>query len=570
MSYILELLDRTGNKVAQLMSNECSVKIRRTINSEWSITINYPIPPEGQGIDKSEYFNLWKVRARIINTENLNDKTTFVLQKPELDSSSGRVELVITGEHLCIDIMRSEVVNGHLDIQELPAYHAFSYLQRYSSIDINAEDIATLVTVKISWETVLSAFQKILSACSAEYGFDETNNEIVIKKSVGSSNKYILVQSGRNLNSLKVVSHNQNVINKLYGVGTGEPPSTIAGARHKVTAKSEQTITLDSNKVVPEDGSWNGYKVKAEDDELFTITDSKHQTDKDALELSGDLSGISVGDYLVICDSYGDPVNYIIAGTSISLRGAVSGVYKSTKYDNTINLIKNPEFSESGSWNNIGSIVSANFTTDYVVYGTRSLKINTVTIDTGTGQTVNVKLDRYYYISVKMYLVSGAARLVIIMNNQIYKLGAVSSAGWHELTAKIKARSSSVDVQVRSALSTNTEFHIDSAIVAECELINNDLQEKPFVVNCGQIGLWYETFDNLIKLKDPVVEYQAKFVDLYRMSPEDFPFDKIEIGDYVTITDDNIGIRNKRARITEINIDPFNPELTEHTITTGV
>ena len=113
MSYILELLDRTGNKVAQLMSNECSVKIRRTINSEWSIAINYPIPPEGQGIDKSEYFNLWKVRARIINTENLNDKTTFVLQKPELDSSSGRVELVITGEHLCIDIMSSEVVNGN-------------------------------------------------------------------------------------------------------------------------------------------------------------------------------------------------------------------------------------------------------------------------------------------------------------------------------------------------------------------------------------------------------------------------------------------------------------------------
>lgn len=566
MSYVLELLDNTGIKVAQLGPEECSVSVKRKINADWTISISYPIPQAGQGENKTSFFDTWGARARILNTKNSVDYSTFILNTPVYNSNSGKTELLITGEHISIVKMRSEIIADHIDFQGVSANVALQKIFSHSSYIVVAAGIITPVTIKISWESVLSAFQKIISACSIEYDFDESEGEIIVKSALGVTDKYISIRSGKNLKSLKITKKNQDVINCMYGVGSGEPPTTIAGARHNILAIDGDIITLDSSRVVPEKGSWNSYKAKHESGS-FNIISSVHNSDNDTLQLSGDISELQVGDSVVMCDPSNTPVNYIRAGQSIALRGEVRGVYKNTKYDNTVNLVKNSDFTDLSHWAASGSVF-LNVSDDNVLYGEHSLEITANEIGAGIYQDIAFEDGKYYSVFVQIYIQSGSSRLHLTMDGIEYPLSIISSTGWQTIRAKVKANGDTLRLKIVSG-SESSVFYADAALVAETSFIDNALQDRSYVKNCGQIGLWNEVFDKLMTTKNPEVEYVANFIDLHRAFPGDYPFDSIDIGDTVLITDDNLKISNVPARVTEISFDPFNPELTEHTIKTG-
>lgn len=583
--YALELLNKTGTKVAQLMQDECSVKVKRVINGEWSININYTVNANN---DKMEFFNLRKVKARIVNLKNIADYTTFILNKPNLQkSANGSIVLSVDGLHESIDSMKTEVVAGVFDFQsEHPALvlaKILSFSTKYTLGTYPA--IMTPVSIKLSWETVLSSLQRLLELSGAEYSVNEVAGTLSIYTALGATNKYIHIRPGRNLKSIKMVRYEDSITNKMHGIGGGDYPATIAGARHRVQSLVGNLISVEHNKLVPENDTWNTYKIKVETGTLagqfFTITDSTHNTTYDSVLCSGTLTGLIAGDCISICNSNNSYVNYIIANNSVVTNGLQADVYKNTKYSNTINEVKTATLDgvyTAGlcqDYTKFGTpTVSKNTNVAFIKYGSASQRAQSTADGQGVYQSVRAAIGEYYVVKAYIYIVSGTVRLRIVMGSKVYQLtpiGATSDpviTGWQTFEAKVKSIDDDVILSIEQDGSGTAEFYIDAMQLSETNLVDGDLEDRKFIKISEQTELWFETFDKLMKQKDPKVEYQANFLDLNKISPLDYPFEQIDIGDTVLITDKDIGVDAIPARITQVNYDAFRPELTEHTITT--
>lgn len=588
MSYIVELLSNAGVKIAQFCENECTCNIKRTINGEYSVAFVYFYRRGAE--NKSQYLSYWNPRLRVLNTKDSTDSQTFVLNIPEVAKrSDGVIEFKCYGDHTSIATMKSEVVAAEKDFKNATVNTVLNFILSYSLIDVGTIQPTQNVSIKISYETVMSAISKLVSLLKCEYSYSESDNELSLLTQLGDSAKYVNIMHGRNARSISKKVLNYNVKNFIYGVGGGSPPATIAGARHLIETVSTNIITLESSKVVPENDAWNGYRVQfktgALSGNVYNITDSIHSESGDQFVLSSSVSSAAKGDSIIILDSVNNEVNYLKSLLSIQARNTVYDVYKNTLHGNLVNTIRSSDFSETYSsaiclnWVQFGSLLSAsqNTTEVYIKYGTKSQHLTFNNSTSGILQIVQVTPGRFYTLFANVFVVSGIATMSITIGLKSYYVSTQSGeSGWLELKFEGVYTGSETDVTVSFLSSTatnesNAEYYVDSvALMESVRGKDGSVESRSFVKNCEQTELWNETFDYLISKKDPVVEYKASFVDLFRIDPINYFMDKINIGDTVKLTDADLAITSVSARVTEMTFNPFRPELTEHTITTGV
>ena len=590
MSYVLEILDSTGVKVAQLDEHECMVRIRRVINGEWSISVTYPIPQDGE--DKSALLWVVNARGRVKNIDDATDYQTFVLNKPTKSrSTAGAPCLQISGTHISLVAMQNNLVKATYDFSGVtPAYALGVVLSHMAAgtspgvvytVGSTTKEPTTPISVQISWESVSSALQKILDASGGEYDISEAGSTVLLYAFglMGSQN-YTQIRSGRNLKSIQASRQDRKAVNKLYGVGGGQPESTIAGARHVVYSVVGQVVTVDHNKLVPENDSWNtNYKAKFATGVLagssFAIADCAHTTTRDTLTLTGTLTGAAAGDKIVITTSAGVEVSFLPAVSSQTANGVIEDVYKNSRYGSAINLVKTGFLDGTytsglcANWTENGSpVTTENTTATYIQNGSKSQKVVGVNTDDGIKQTLAVTAGKYYRMKVNVFLEASTPAASIALFLDTYQQGDIQASDlavgkWIQWEGWFKCPLTAPVLKICQSGAQAATFYVDAVQFAECPVD----EPQNFTVNCEQIELWFETFDQLMQIKDALTEYKCTFVDLNKMLPFEYPGDKINLGDTLVITDEELSITAEQARVREINWNVFKPELTEHTIT---
>lgn len=570
---VIELLDSTGAKVAQLDCGECSASTSRVLNGSWTIDIKYPVPPDGIGENKSAYLTAWQYRARV---RDLNASTyqTFTLTKTtEKKSSNGSVEISASGEHRVIMEFNEKLITGHLTfVNQTPTQILTRILTYASGWSCGTVGPTNLVSLDLSWESVMSGINKLLAICGGEWNPDEVNSEVDISSALGTSN-YVHVRQGINLESLQRTKYMRNAVNKMYGVGDGA--TSIAGARHVVSGYVSGTgvLTAVGNKIVPENDSWNtAYRVKfasgTEAGNSFVITDCVHGATSDTLTISTGRT-IAAGDKFFIETTAGVAVNFIRAGVSITSIGTIEGANVNTSRSDAANLVATPALDGTYTaglcqdWTKEGApTVSENTTLDYLQFGAKSQKIIATADAQGISQSVAVTSGLYYLISAWVYISSGTVKLQVSDGVTTWT-SKKTTTGWQRFNILERAGSATLTVKILQDGAPATTFYMDAVmVVASVSIIN-------FTGNADNKSLWDETFDALMLVKDPSVEYECNFIDLYKISPLDYPFMEISLGDYVIVTDDELGIAALSLRVDKVNADVFRPEFTKYTVTNG-
>jgi len=578
MPYVLEIyaIGDPDTRVAVLDRSECEVKIRRVINGEWSITVNYPIPYLDSALNKASYFTADNARIKLVDTDDSTDYQIFYVSRTEeMDNSDGTLSLIVNGEHESIQRLSEDIVNATYDFQsETPTNILTKILASSTFYSIGTVDYTLPVTVYISYESVMSAIQKLLDACGGEYDVDVTNAEIDILDALGSTTKAIHIRKSRNLRSLRRTRLQGDEINKLYGIGGGEPPVTMAGARHIVSSISGQDVYVTHAKLVIADDIWNNYKVQfdtgAEKGNLFSINDCQAETSEDILTLTGDISSVVAGDKFHIEDASENEVDYLATAAASVWRK--EAVYKNPTYRDVINLVEYADLTsvdypggmcegwtdEGGS----GYTLGRNTNTAYITHGINSQMI-TVTngVDKGVSQTITTVIGKQYKVVVWVYIVSKDVKIKVGSYVSDIKNGT-DHPGWQKFTFVGIASGTSTKIQVLGDYNGgNAVFYFDSILFTE----DRD-GSLSFTLNHDLIDLWYETYDKLIERHGVQIKYTCNFIDLQKMMPNEYIYEEIELGDDIIITDDELNISEIAARITEINYMPFRPEHTEFTV----
>jgi hypothetical protein len=591
MPYCIDILNTTDNvtwfKVAELHETECTVKVSRTLNTDWTISISYTPPSDDSVESKVQYFapsgrtDKKSIRLRVRNMSDAAEYETFTVIGT-VKSRNGAPNYTITGEHVSVTAMSRKLITSAYDFQNVTADYALGVLLSVYACGFAKGVVAptTKISVYIAWESLLSAVQKILTACAGEYDIDEVNGLLNVSYELGSM-KYIHIRPEKNLKSISCQAYQNDIVNVLYGVGGGTPVPTMASARHVVASILGQVVSVNHAKLVPEDDSWNtNFKAKfvtgALAGQSFVISDSIHIPGfMDSLVLTGTLTGAAAGDKIVITDLAGSEVPFLRAGTSISANGQSEAQYTNSKYSNAVNIVKTPFLDgpyTSGlcvDWTKEGlPTLSENTTVAYIQYGSKSQKVVCSGSGQGISQTVAVSATKKYRIKVNVFLEAAnpAATLAIYANTNLLidmQVSDTVTGKWILAEAYGSAGSSSVAIKILQGGSVATTFYVDAVQISECE--SEDITQN-FTPNCEQLDLWFEAFDKLATIKDARVEYKCNFVDLHKQSPLDYPYEKINLGDTVIISDDELGISGASARIKQMNYDPFNPDQTEHIV----
>jgi hypothetical protein len=242
---VIEILDSTGTKVVQLNREECDCTTYRKINAEWTCTLKYPIPPD-LNLDKSLSLMAWGARIRIRNIDDTagTDYQTFIVTKAFKTMSGGNAVINAEGVHIALYQMNSEIVTASGAFNNCTVSAAVAKILTYSTHFTAGSITSTAkVSLTISWESVLSALQKVLTAAYAEFDVQEVAGTISVSPTLGANNS-VYVRTDKNIKSIEVTQLSRDVVNKLYGVGGGQPPATIAGARHIVNAYDSGTGVL--------------------------------------------------------------------------------------------------------------------------------------------------------------------------------------------------------------------------------------------------------------------------------------------------------------------------------------
>jgi hypothetical protein len=597
MSYVVEILNTSDNatwtKVAQLGAGECTCKVNRRINEDWVIDLTYSVPPLGQGMDKSAYLISWNARLRVSSLDDSTDVQTFLVTKTSIQKSvGGTMSLSVTGLHVAIVSMQNKVIDAEYDFQNMTPLQILTVLLANHSwgwCSVVASSITEKLSLKIGWETVASALQKTLDACRGEVDFTESSTTMTIYPvdGMGSALKYIHIRPERNMKALSLQKYCRDAVNKVFGVGGGNPAATIAGARHPAYSVVGQVVTVDHAKLVPENDSWNGYKAKFATGMLagssFAVADCAHGAVRDTLTLTGTLTGAAAGDKIVITDSSGVEVDYLRAGASIASYGQIEAVYLNSEHGNAVNLVEKPFLDDAytgglcAGWTKNGSpTCSENTNAAYIQYSAKSQKVIGAADGDGVYQEVaGLTAGKYYRIKANIWLEGSTPASAINVYLGTDDAIPVSSS---EIESEAAGRWVSIDVYgimdasyfsggtVRISIvqigAQAATFYVDAIQISECPTeIGQNL-----TANCESLDLWKEVFDYLVQRKEPLIEYKCNFVDLNRIDPLSYPNERINLGDTVLVTDRDLGISGVSARVNEVSIDPFRPELTEHTV----
>lgn len=568
----VEILNSSGVKTAQLQSTECECMTRRLVNGEWTIELDYTVPRSEQGEDKSAYLTTGS-KIRLTDYEDSSTRT-FIITKPSfIRDERGVQKIMVSGEHQSMIELARNIVTAQLSVRHvLPSLvlaKLLSYVSGYSVGTVNPTDKIDIES--IGWEPVSSGLQKLIGAIGAiDLSITEAG-AVSLLTSMGSDNG-VRIYVGRNMQSIKNTRYIRRIVNKMYGVGGGQPSPTIAGAPHVVASITSATITTQGNKVVAESDSWNTYKVRfitgAQAGNSFVINDCTHGASADTLVLASTPSpAVVAGDKFVITDSSDVDVSFILAATSLATYGQWAGVYRNENYVDATNLVVEPSLDGSytsgvcAGWTKIGAGAFENLNAAYIQNGSKSQGVSSASAGHGMEQVIGITAGQYYNITGWVYIASGTVQMQVLDGSAGWSVEKTAGTNsWQRFRIMNRFANNTLTVRFVQSGATAAVFYIDTVSVTK------GILDRPFTANSNLKSLWDRAFDEIMKYKDPQIEYEVSFVDLYKMDPKAYPYDKISLGDTIYIYDSSLGINGVSARVKEIKVDEFRPENTKHVV----
>lgn len=551
--------------VALLDETECEATVTRKINSDWSISLTYKEPRNGS---KAEYFQE-DYRLYVVDADDFDDYHDFIITDIQKQrTAGGAATYVVSGQHHSIITMSREIIAGFYEFRGETPTNILAIIMGFSAYSAGAVTPAAKVDLTIGYETVLSALQKLIKVTNAYYDVTESPRTVLIKTALGS-NKFVRIQADTNLRSLSLVNHTAEVRNRVYGVGGGQPPVTIGGAPHTVLAIQGAGVQIkcSDNKVVPTNDVYNtNYSVKfltgALAGNAYQITDCSHASDYDLITVASSVASAAKWDLFKIITTAGVEVESIFSGA-----GNKHTVYQNSQWQDIVNYLKVPALDGTYSsglceeWTKEGSpTVSENTTATYIKYGQKSQRVQTTSNAEGVKQTIaSDKSNETWSFVANVYLATGSVMLALQAGTTGYVIAATTTGQWATLKLEnILVSGASVTVYILSATATS-DFYVDSVQAS----VSKEVQR--FANPSDKKSLWNETFDKHAEVSTGRVTYQAQFADLYRISPANYPFYEVALGDTVRVLDEGLAI-DEALMVVEQRDPIFRPEKMESII----
>ncbi|MCH7819069.1 MAG: phage tail protein [Candidatus Marinimicrobia bacterium] len=521
---------------------------------------------------------------RVVNLDDESYESFRIRQKLELRRGNNSPEGRLECEHLKYDML-DEVYPKWTPYAQAEPSTVINEILGESSFSVGTISPATKLDLVLSYNSVLD----LLNVVRERLGTDLiVNNDKTVSIKRRGSLKEARIRYARNLKGIRRNIDTRELFNVVYPVGGGEPPADIGGNAVLGTEAAEHIIfsisgaTLSSHqRLVPSDDSWNNYYMEITRAlGSATIGARRLITDSIAggqLVVTTVFSGLSVGDYFkIVADASGSDIKQIRDAGSIDSFGRIESTYFNRSRVEARNLLFNTDFSgnySSGIADNWSVVtlgaafpVTENINTDFIKYGSKSQLITEADPGEGMKQSVTLEVDSVYSLYVWVYVSQGNVKLelydgVADQPSNSGKTAQTSLTGvWTQLMVEgITAQGTGGIVKILSN-SIDTDFYIDSVILEKSTKLSVPNEFYPI---SGARILWDEGFDALQSAKNKKVKYTVSAIDLYEADPDGYPYDKLEVGDTITLQDDELGI-DIRARIRSKRwnlLEPWSAEL---------
>ena len=221
MRYIVEVLDNSKNKTAEL-SGMVRAHLREKINGIATLTVESIEASEWDYITAGTSF----LRLKTVKSQSY---TTFRIFEINKARHRERPSLTIHARHVLADTA-GEMFADAVDCVNYTPSELAELVLGYSSFDKGIVEPTTVVPyVRFEYDSVFDCLLRICSLTGAEMVLDEENDEIDLLNSAGSDNG-VIFRYGLNLKRASRTISTSRLANRIYGVGGGSPPLTLAGA----------------------------------------------------------------------------------------------------------------------------------------------------------------------------------------------------------------------------------------------------------------------------------------------------------------------------------------------------
>ena len=506
--------------------------------------------------------NLLEV-IRVVNLDDESYESFRIRQKHELRIGNSPPEGRLECEHLKYDMLDEVYPKWTPYVQAEPST-VINEILGESSFSVGTISPATKLDIVLNYNSILDLLDEVRERLGTDL---IVHNDKTVSIMTRGGLRDARIRYARNLRGIRKNIDTRELFNVVYPVGGGEPPADIGGdpilgtegAEHIISALSGTTISAHQ-RLVPSNDSWNNYYMEVTR-ALGSATIGARRLITDSIAgsqvvITTALSGLTVGDYFkIVADASGTDIKQIRDAGSIGSHGTIESTYFNRSRVEARNLLLNTDFSgdyNSGIADNWSVVtlgaafpVSANINTNFVKYGSKSQLINDVDPGEGIKQSITLELDSVYSLYVWLYVSTGNVKLELFdgaadQPSSSGKTAQTSVTGvWTQLMVEgITAQGTGGIVKILSN-TIGTDFYIDSVILEKSSKISVPNEFYPI---SGARILWDEGFDSLQSAKNAKVKYTVSAIDLYEADPDGYPYDKLEVGDTITLQDDELGI----------------------------
>ncbi len=241
MRYFIEVLDDSKDKVAEL-TGMVTASLSEKVNGIALLT--------AETIDQSkwQYLNAGTGFLRL-KTADGETCGTFRIVEVKKTRVKERSSISITARHIIYDTMNEIFANAINCVNYTPMELAEIVLGFSSYNTGTIEPTAIVPFIRFEYEPVINCLLRICSVTGGELSLDDENEEIDILNHIGSSNG-VIFQYGLNLKGASRTVDVSSLMNRVYGVGGGEPLLLLTGA-----------TSSDGNKYASDNSSISLYGV---------------------------------------------------------------------------------------------------------------------------------------------------------------------------------------------------------------------------------------------------------------------------------------------------------------------
>ena len=506
--------------------------------------------------------NLLEV-IRVVNLDDESYESFRIRQKLELRKVSSSPVGELECEHLKYDMLDEVYPKWTPYVQAEPST-VLNELLGESSFSVGTISPATKLDVIFSYNSVLDLLDDVRERLGSDL---IVNNDKTVSIMTRGSTRDARIRYARNLKGIRRNIDTRELFNVVYPVGGGEPPADIGGdtvldteaAEHIVSAISAATISSHA-RLVPSNDSWNNYYMEVTR-ALGSATVGARRLITDSIAgsqvvITSAFSGLTVGDYFkIVADASGSDIKYIRDAGSIGSYGTLESTHLKSSIVESRNLLINSDFSgnySSGiadSWSvvTLGAAfpVTGNTNSNFIKYGSKSQLLHEADPGEGIKQSITLEIDSIYSLYVWIYAVTGNVKLELHdgVADQPSSSGKTAQSSvngvWTQLMVEgITAQGTGGIVKILSN-TIDSDFYIDSVMLEKSSRISVPNEFYPI---SGARKLWDEGFDALQANKTPRSKYAVSAIDLFEADPDSYPYDKLEVGDTITLQDDELGI----------------------------